>query len=124
MKQTRRRALRVGDRHLRKNNFCIGAYWGQYIKSCLIYYENLSLTFYRTVVNCDHEYEIFRRSDIMNDIKWRSVVDDWEYIDYPDNRVIVKTNVAIRISWAKSIHWQTAELTDCNEKALEYAFFE
>jgi len=60
----------------------------------------------------------------MNDIKWRSVVDDWEYIDYPDNRVIVKTNVAIRISWAKSIHWQTAELTDCNEKALEYAFFE
>lgn len=65
--------------------------------------------------------------DTMNDIYWRSLDDDvsWALLrKYPHNKVLVQTNVTLRLDWAEYIEdWPSGpRLVTAGENAFNFAF--
>lgn len=58
-----------------------------------------------------------------NDVKWRQM-DDEDYMNNRDNMVLVRTDITIRLSWARYIDDHSHRLRDHNEQALEWAYIE
>jgi hypothetical protein len=59
-----------------------------------------------------------------NDVKWRTL-DDEGYAalkKYPDNMVIVQTDVAYRIEWSSSINPMNGWLECAGENVIRFAF--
>lgn len=63
----------------------------------------------------------------MNDINWRDLDDDesWELlVKYPDNLILVETNITFRIDNARNLEDRPAGpyLETAQEKAIRFAF--
>lgn len=63
----------------------------------------------------------------MNDLKWRTLEndEDWALLrSNKDNMVIVQTNVALRIGFAKHIDMFEGRLVSAKENVIAFAFIE
>jgi hypothetical protein len=62
----------------------------------------------------------------MNDIRWRDLNDEeLDILDqYPDNEIIVKTDVCIRLSTARYINPNNFYMEVFRERAIKFAFLE
>ena len=61
----------------------------------------------------------------ISDVVWRNVEDEFYLLEkYPNEKVLVLTDITLRIDSACGIRWEKNEyrLTGANEKALKFAF--